>query len=150
MAVPTNLTELPVEFLFTERAQFVADNEKLLGGPFGSRLLVPAVTGTFEGPRLRGILVPGLCNDFATDLGGGTIDADAKMVMRTDDGEIIIAYETGRHSPRYRNSRWADSWRIGLTFEAAGQYRWLNDIVAIGVGRFVGATSLETQVYALA
>jgi hypothetical protein len=150
MVGPDELTELAVEFLFKERAKFVGENVKLANGPFGSRLLVPAVDGTFEGPRLKGILVPGLCSDFATDMGGGTIDADAKMVMRTHDGAIIIAYETGRHSPRYRNSRWPNSWRIGLTFETgAGPYRWLNEVMAVGIGRFVDSVSLETLVYAL-
>lgn len=65
----SDLDHLPVEFLFTERVRLPDGVRKLPRGPFGRRYLVPAVTGTFEGPRLRGTLMPGLCNDFATVMG---------------------------------------------------------------------------------
>jgi Protein of unknown function (DUF3237) len=113
----SQLENLPVEFLFTERARLTDGIHKLARGPFGRRYLVPAVTGTFEGPRMRGILMPGLCNDFATVMADGVIDADVRMALRTDDDAVILAAASGRHSARYRGSRWPDSWRIAMTFE---------------------------------
>jgi len=37
-----------------------------------------------------------------------------------------------------------------MTFEVgAGPYLWLNRVVAVGIGRWLNSSSLETQVYAL-
>jgi hypothetical protein len=38
-----------------------------------------------------------------------------------------------------------------MTFEVgAGPYLWLNELVAIGIGRWITKTELESDVYALA
>lgn len=72
------------------------------------------------------------------------------MAMQTDDGAVILAVANGRHSARYRGSRWPESWRIAMTFEAApGPHEWLNEVVAVGIGHWCGQDEIETEIYAL-
>ncbi|MBI3279510.1 MAG: DUF3237 family protein, partial [Acidobacteria bacterium] len=40
------------------------------------------------------------------------------------------------------------TWRIALTFESGpGKYAWLNEVQAIGIGRWLSRDAIEYDVY---
>jgi hypothetical protein len=55
------ITSIPVEFLFSAHISGLGRVFRIPNTPRGNRLLVPAITGTFKGPRMRGVYLPGLC-----------------------------------------------------------------------------------------
>jgi len=86
-------------------------------GPLGRRILFGAAGGTFEGPRLRGEVVPG----------GG--DWALFRELRTE-----MTNPATRH--RVDPSRYY--FRTNPLFETgAEQYAWMNDIVCVGSGYLV-------------
>jgi hypothetical protein len=142
------ITSIPVEFLFTARISGLGQVFRIPDTPRGNRLLIPAITGTFEGPRMRGAYLPGLCADYATQLGDETFLPDVRLALQTHDGHILLAHQMGRLSPFYTRGREPGTWRIALTFESApGEYAWLNEVQAIGIGRWLSRDEIEYNVY---
>ncbi len=140
---------LPVEFLYKAKIRGLGEVYRVPGGPRGDRLLVPAVTGTFEGPHLSGTYIPGLCADFATQM-GDTYLPDVRLGMQTHDGTVIIATQMGRLSPFYTSGRWPGTWRVALTYECGpGPYERLNEIQAVGIGHWVNRDEIEYDVFVL-
>ncbi|MBI4902048.1 MAG: DUF3237 domain-containing protein [Acidobacteria bacterium] len=145
----SEVRSLPVEFLYKARIRGLAEVYRMPGGPKGDRLLVPAISGDFEGPHLSGLFLPGLCADFATQ-SGDTYIPDVRLAMQTHDGTIIVATQTGRLSPFYTNGRWPGTWRVCLTFECGpGPYARLNEILAVGIGNWVTRDEIEYDVFVL-
>jgi hypothetical protein len=67
--------------------------------PEGARRVVPITGGTFEGPRLRGTLVPGGA-DWQYLRPDGVMIVEAHYLLRTDDGVIVQVNNRGmRHGP---------------------------------------------------
>lgn len=121
-----------------------------IGGPRGDRVLFQAGGGSFEGPKLRGEVVP-VGGDWAVFRADGTMDLDVRLTLRTDDGALIqVSY----------NGRWATSedvraevadpakrdhidpsryyFRTAPLFETGSpDYAWLNDIVCVASGYLV-------------
>jgi len=101
--------------------------------------------GRFEGERLRGMVLAG-GSDWQTVRGGdGAWTLDVRVVLKTDDGELIgMTYRGLRHGPKDVLERIArgevvspNSYylRIAPFFETASdRYGWLNGIIAVGVG----------------
>src|SRR5437867_12237165 len=54
-------------------------------GPLGRRILFGAAGGRFEGPRLRGEVVPG-GGDWALFRADGAMSLDVRLTLRTHDG----------------------------------------------------------------
>jgi hypothetical protein len=96
--------------------------------------MVPtAVTGGwFEGPKLKGRLVPP-GGDWLIRRPDGSIVVDLRVTMQTDDGaHILMAYRGVSYSPK-GGSYYQ---RITLVFEtSAERYAWLNNIVSVGVSK---------------
>lgn len=106
-------------------------------GPYGFRLVVPILSGSFSGPRLRGTVLP---------MGGewGVFDAshenqtafhiDVRQTLRTDDGAYIQVFEQGASQPPDgRNAL------VTMRFDTGSEkYYWINNVVAFGVLRTVG------------
>jgi predicted ester cyclase len=117
-------------------------------GPIGQRVLYGAAGGTFEGPRLRGEVVPG-GGDWALFRRDGVMDLDVRLTLRTDDGALVHMTYGGRLVvPREESPAMADParrhqvapdryyFRTNPLFETgAERYAWLNDIVCVGSGR---------------
>jgi Protein of unknown function (DUF3237) len=110
----------------------------------GTRRFFPVVVGDFEGPRLRGEVLPD-GGDWALYRADGTLEVDVRLTLRTDDGALIyVRYEgVRRASPevlaRLGRGEPVDPaeyyFRTAPVFETgAVGYAWLNDIVAAGVG----------------
>ena len=69
------------------------------GGPLGERRVVAITGGTFEGPQLRGTVVPGGA-DWQIVRADGALDIDARYVLRTEAGALIRVVSQGyRHGP---------------------------------------------------
>ncbi len=112
--------------------------------PAGGRKIVTVRGGHFEGPRLKGEILPGGA-DWALMRADGTLLLDVRLTLRTDDGALIyMTYWGMRHGPAPIMARLARGervdpadyyFRIAPRFEtAAGPYDWLNRILAIGLG----------------
>jgi len=68
-------------------------------GPLGERRIVAILGGTFEGPQLRGTVLPG-GNDWQIVRTDGVLDVDARYALRTDAGDAIRVVSQGyRHGP---------------------------------------------------
>jgi len=145
------LTEggVAAEHLFTLRAE-IGPRQDAGPGPTGSRSYNGVVQGAFEGPRLRGEILPGSA-DWMLARPDGSIEMDARVVLRTDDGAIIHMSYGGRigipadilaeaRDPARRAALDPDRYylRTAPTFETgAPAYAWLNNLVAVGKGRLL-------------
>jgi Protein of unknown function (DUF3237) len=68
--------------------------------PSGTRRTAPLDGGTFEGPRLRGIILPGGSADWQLLRSDGVLEMDLRLTLRTDDGALISMSSFGlRHGP---------------------------------------------------
>ena len=107
--------------------------------------------GTFEGPNIRGIVVPGSGADWPLVRPNGVIDFDARYMLQEDDGTLIMLYNKGYlwgRKPdtmqRLREMAFAggpavDSaeyyLRAAPSFEVeTGRHDWLMRHVFVGVG----------------
>jgi len=90
--------ELRTAHLFT--VTVTVDPTANLGiSPLGERRMVPILSGTFEGPRMRGEVLPGgidwqlLRSDEITEI-------EAHYILKTDDGVLIRVINCGfRYGP---------------------------------------------------
>jgi Protein of unknown function (DUF3237) len=101
------------------------------GGAVGTRQIVPVIGGTFEGPKLRGkVLPPGA--DWLVRISDTVRVLDVRTLLLTDDDQrIYVTYRGVLHTPpgqeRYQ--------RVGMMFETGSEkYAWLHQIIAVGVG----------------
>ena len=138
------MPELKSEFLCTIRVA-VAKLHDIGETPLGVRHIDVLGAGEFEGPRLRGEVLPGGI-DRKTFRADGALNPNVRLVLRTDDGALIYMHYTGvRHGPPEVMARIAAGEQVEPSeyylrntpyFEtAAEKYDWLNRIVAVGVGR---------------
>src|SRR5207244_11990830 len=78
---------------------FVAPPQKLGAVPHGTRVIAPITSGTFEGLRLRGRVLPG-GGDWTLLRPDGVLELDLRITIETDDGALIYMTSFGlRHSP---------------------------------------------------
>ena len=86
-----------LEFLFTLTAE-VGEITSLGHGPLGERRVIQSTGGHFEGPQLRGDVMPGA--DWQIVRADGAIDLDARYAIREDRGGIVRVISQGmRHGP---------------------------------------------------
>ena len=68
--------------------------------PHGTRRTAPLGGGTFEGPRLRGTILPASSVDWQLLRSDGVLEMDLRFTLRTDDGALISMSSSGlRHGP---------------------------------------------------
>jgi Protein of unknown function (DUF3237) len=66
----------------------------------GTRRAAPLTGGHFEGPRLRGTVLPGGSADWLLLRSDGVLELDLRATLRTDDGALIALRSFGlRHGP---------------------------------------------------
>ncbi len=113
--------------------------------PLGTRVVYPIKGGTFVGSKLKGKVRP-IGGDWVLRLDSVTTKLDVRLVLETDDGQLISNTYTGivRNNPDDTTY-----WRITPVFETSSKkYAWLNHLIAVGVGKFrEGGVSYE--VYAI-
>jgi hypothetical protein len=67
--------------------------------PHGTRVTAPISGGHFEGPRLRGKVLPG-GGDWTLLRSDGVLELDLRVTLETDDGALIPMGSFGlRHGP---------------------------------------------------
>src|SRR5205823_14574994 len=66
----------------------VVGARKIGAVPHGSRVTAPIAGGHFEGPRLRGKVLPG-GGDWTLLRGDGVLELDLRITLETDDGALI-------------------------------------------------------------
>jgi hypothetical protein len=77
----------------------VVDPQKIGAVPHGTRVTAPIASGHFEGPRLRGKVLPG-GGDWTLLRGDGVLELDLRVTLETDDGALIHMTSFGlRHGP---------------------------------------------------
>jgi len=78
----------------------VAPAQNVGAVPLGTRRTAPIGGGTFEGPRLRGTVLPGGSADWLLLRADGVLEMDLRATLRTDDGALISMRSFGlRHGP---------------------------------------------------
>src|SRR3989442_14743064 len=69
--------------------QVVVEGAQKIGAvPHGTRVTVPISGGRFEGPRLRGRVVPG-GGDWTLLRTDGVLELDLRLTLQTEDGALI-------------------------------------------------------------
>lgn len=92
--------------------------------PLGDRRIIPITGGRFEGPKLKGIILPG-GEDAQFDRSDGVTVFEARYWLETDDGAVIKVVNRALRSGTYL--------RTQPTFEApVGTHDWLNRAIFIG------------------
>jgi len=141
--------------------------EAVLGEPLdlgevgqGHRRIIPQIGGTFQGPDLKGKLVPGVSADWQIVLPDGTALGDIRYTLQTDDGALLYVQSRGvRHGSAAvlaRLDRGDDVDASEYTFRTSTQIEtacreldWLNKGVFISVGgRQLGGVIYETYLVA--
>jgi hypothetical protein len=73
--------------------------QKIGAVPLGTRVTAPIASGEFEGPRLRGRVLPG-GGDWTLLRADGVLELDLRVTLETDDGALIHMTSFGlRHGP---------------------------------------------------
>jgi Protein of unknown function (DUF3237) len=105
---------------------------------------VAGVNGTIEGERLSGQVLDG-ASDWQSVRNDGSTALNVRLVLKTEDDALIaMTYQGLRHGPpaviaRIEEGEVVDPtsyyFRINPLFEtAAGQYDWINRVIAVGIG----------------
>lgn len=77
----------------------VVGPQKIGAVPLGTRVVAPIARGHFEGPRLRGKVLPG-GGDWTLLRGDAVLELDLRLTLETDDGALISMRSFGlRHGP---------------------------------------------------
>jgi len=122
----------------------VAGPQKIGAVPHGTRVTAPIASGQFEGPRLRGKVLPG-GGDWTLLRGDGVLELDLRVTLKTDDGALIHMSSFGlRHGPPEviaalgRGERVDPSayyFRTTVRFETGHpKYVFLNRLLAVSTG----------------
>src|SRR5436305_15345734 len=78
---------------------FVAPPQEVGAVPHGTRVIAAITSGTFEGPRLRGKVLPG-GGDWTLSRSDAVLELDLRITLETDDGALISMSSFGlRHGP---------------------------------------------------
>ena len=140
------MTGIATEFLFN----IALDVPVLALGdtPYGGRRIARLGGGSFEGPKLRGAVLPG-GGGWILRRRDGVLDIEVRIVLETDDKQMIYMHWKGyRHGPkevidRLNRGEEVDPasyyFRTTPYFETSSEkYFWLNRICAVATGSRVG------------
>src|SRR5262245_39102544 len=121
-----------------------APAQKLGAVPHGTRSIVPVTGGDFEGPSLRGRILPG-GGDWLLLRSDEVLELDLRITLETDDHALIyMTFQGLRHGPSdviaaLGRGEIVDPARYYFRtlprFETSTEkYAFLNRIIAVGVG----------------
>ena len=122
----------------------IAGPQKIGPVPHGTRVTAPIASGHFEGPLLRGRVLPG-GGDWTLLRGDGVLELDLRVTLETDDGALIHLASFGlRHGPPEVLAALARGEAVDPTtyyfrttprFETAHpKYAFLNRLLAVSAG----------------
>ena len=107
----------------------------------GNRFVIPIVGGTFEGPKMKGTILPGGADYQLQDNEHGRTEVEAIYSIRTEDGVIIHIRNKGLICfSKDENGKGQFYFRTVPLFEAPqdSQYAWLNNAIFICQPSFSG------------
>jgi hypothetical protein len=130
-----------LEHLFTITAT-TSMSGIIANGPAGTRVIVDASSGTFEGPKLKGT-VHGPGGDWVTVRADGSMLLDVRLLLKTDDGADILMEYKGVGLDGGKHITTAPMFQTG-----AEQYAWLNSVQAVARGATDGG-AVTYDVYAV-
>ena len=121
-----------------------APPQKIGAIPHGMRSIVPVTGGDFEGPRLRGKVMPG-GGDWLLLRSDAVLELDLRITLETDDRALIhMCFQGLRHGPAdviaaLRRGEVVDPasyyFRTVPRFETSTEkYAFLNRIITVSVG----------------
>jgi hypothetical protein len=119
--------------------------QELGSTPNGRRRIAPVSGGSFEGERLKGMVLPHAGGDWVLIRPDDSLALDVRLTLKTDDEALIyMTYRGVRHGPAAVMARLARGERVDPAqyyfrtapmFETASErYAWMNNIVSVGVG----------------
>lgn len=141
------VTPLPLRTRFLFRMILSVGKPQMIGpGRHGDLRIVPVTGGSFEGPELRGQVLPAAAGDWLRAEADGTAHLDVRLTMQDDRGNLIYCSYTGvRTGPedvlaRLQAGEAVDPesyyFRTAVRFETgATDLAWMNRTLAIGVGQ---------------
>ena len=99
----------------------------------GHQRIIPIIGGSFEGPNIRGKVIPGAA-DWNLVRNDGVIVVSASYFLRTDDGVCIKIQNQGVNPALASGAPPPSRPRFTIpSFEAPkGRYDWLNKSVFVG------------------
>lgn len=114
--------------------------------PNGHRKIATVAGGQFEGERMQGTVEASPGGDWLLLRPDGVLVLDVRLTLRTHDGALIyMTYRGLRHGPaevmaRLNAGEPVDPslyyFRMTPIFETSdARYAWINQLVAVGVGR---------------
>ncbi len=111
--------------------------------PYGGRSRVPITGGHFEGPRIKGKVLPGGA-DWQLRRNDGCMTLEADYMIQADDGTLIHVLNRGVASGEGPNSYL----RTTPVFEAPiGPHDWLNKAVFVGTVELVRSNAVSVRVF---
>src|SRR5690606_38529743 len=82
---PTPMNDIQTKFMF--RLSLEVGSHHVVGTtPVASRRIAPVTGGTFEGPELSGIVLPGGTDWISVDPNGTWFRIDVRLPLQTSDG----------------------------------------------------------------
>jgi hypothetical protein len=151
------MSDLKTEFLCTVNANFDWRQVIDVGAtPHGIRQIIYIKGGKFEGPKLKGDVLPG-GGDWFVRRADQMVELDVRCVLRTNDSHLIYCCLRGINEMSSEVAIKAITgqsidpskyyFRVTTVTETGSEkYAWLNRIVAVGVGKLVPA-GVEYDIY---
>ncbi|GAA0546127.1 hypothetical protein GCM10008941_27560 [Rhizomicrobium palustre] len=116
--------------------------------PFGTRNRIPILGGTFEGPNIKGTVLPGGA-DWQLIRPDGAVTLDADYMIQADDGALIHVHNRAILTGTPGKSDFY--LRCTPVFEAPiGKHDWLNKAVFAGAVDVLGPEGVRVRVYKIA
>lgn len=151
------MSEVETEFLFEMEVDL--EPPQMVGQtPHGNRMIFYVKGGTFQGPKVKGEVLPG-GGDWLLMRADGVGELDVRGTFRTDDGALLyVTYRGILRAPPHVMARAQAGekvdpseyyFRTAPLFQTASEkYAWLNQIQAVGIGR-IAPGRVGYRVYAL-
>lgn len=139
-----------LEFLFEARVKLRLPRLDVGPTPNGERVIYFVKGGTFDGPHLKGSVVPDGGADWICVRPDGSGVLDVRFCLKTHDGALIYVHWEGRswsaaedmeyaydlEKPDDPAGAWRYYFRTAPFFETSDpRYAWLNKIVAVTKSR---------------
>lgn len=143
---------MKLDYLMTFRATL--KDPVVVGGVHGKREVYDVTGGEFEGPRLRGRILPS-GGDWVLYGSDGWGRLDVRMTLETHDGARIYAQYLGvigvnEHAAESAESQFGDTYfATQPRFDTAdSRYEWINRLVTVAEGRDM-PNAVEYRVFAV-
>jgi len=109
--------------------------------PHGTRVTFPITSGSFEGERLRGKVLPG-GGDWVIKRADGVVELDLRITLLVDDGALVhMTFEGIRDD----GAPGGPYFRTLPRFETADdRYSFLNRLLAVGTGEISAGGPVHT------